>query len=196
MITKRAKIYLLDGENALLNIDRDKLSLSKEGNTTMFFVVDEAPTSFDIAISVGSNMKKVIASTDKDLDLPKPSIRFVKKYIEMYNSGRPIKEVFVEFSTVYPTINPYKDDIVLNEDYESLIEDLKRPVYLPKVNSKNNTIVIRKKVNDIPKDVLSDILLRFTEKFAIRLYESDYTKDPVLFKSLPTFINNWVKEEL
>ena len=195
MITKEAKIILLGADNGIFKLLADEaLELSKEGNTHMFFVVDEAPGTNDVAIQIGEDNKKVIATTDNTLDLPRPSIRFIKKYIELYNKGKAIDSVFVEYIPIYSNLNPYKDTIIFDEEYEKLITNLENLSYIPKINPKNNTIVIRKKVNDIPKDVLKDILLRYTERYAVKLFKEDYTKEPILFKSLPEFIDNYVKE--
>ncbi len=195
MITKEAKIILLGADNGIFKLLADEaLELSKEGNTHMFFVTDEEPGTNDVAIQIGEDNKKVIATTDNTLDLPRPSIRFIKKYIELYNKGKAIDSVFVEYIPIYSNLNPYKDTIIFDEEYEKLITNLENLSYIPKINPKNNTIVIRKKVNDIPKDVLKDILLRYTERYAVKLFKEDYTKEPILFKSLPEFIDNYVKE--
>jgi len=197
MITKKAKIILLGGEGGNLFIDNnDKLSIRRDGNTHMYFVTDEEPGAKDVAVQVNGVNKKVIATNDAMLDLPRPSIRFIKKFVDMYNNNTPIQSVYVEYMPIYGNLNPYKDTIIFDEEYERLINDLGKLVYVPKVNPKNNTIVIRKKVNDIPKDVLNNILLRFTERYAVKLFNENYSKDPILFKDLPNFISNWIKEEL
>lgn len=41
--------------------------------------------------------KKVVATTNIDLNLPKVSIDFIQKYIYDYNKGTPIKKILVEF---------------------------------------------------------------------------------------------------
>jgi len=196
MKTKEAKIIMLGAENGMFNLVGGVLSLSKEGNTDIFLVTDEDASAGDVAVTIDGKNKKVIATTDSSLNLPRPSIRFIKKYISLFNSGKKIESVYVEYTPIYDSLNPYKDDIVFDEEYEVLMRNIENPIYIPKVNPKNNTIVIRKKVNDIPKDVLKDILLRYTERYAAKLFKEDYTKDKVLFKSLPTFIDNYVKEEL
>lgn len=43
------------------------------------------------------NWKKILASTDKSLNLPSPSEQFIQKYIESYNKGNVITEVTVEY---------------------------------------------------------------------------------------------------
>ena len=43
------------------------------------------------------NYKKIVATTDKSLNLPSPSEQFIQKYIESYNKGNVITEVTVEY---------------------------------------------------------------------------------------------------
>lgn len=44
-----------------------------------------------------SNCKKIIATTDSSLGLPRPSDGFITKYIKLYNAGTPITKVMVEY---------------------------------------------------------------------------------------------------
>ena len=53
------------------------------------------------------NCKKIIATTDKSLNLTSPSPEFVLAYIKAYNAGNPITEVMVE----------YEDDIRYEQNY-------------------------------------------------------------------------------
>ena len=197
MITKEAKIVVIGAENGNLLLENDVMKLVKNAGTHhMYIIVDETPSGKDNAIDYNGVYHKVIATTDENLALPSPSVRFLKKFVSLHNAGKVIDTIFVEYVPIYMPFNPYKDDQSLDKEYGELIAYLNNPVYIPKVNPKNNTIVIRKKVNDIPKDVLKDLLLRFAESYAVRLFEGDYTKDPILFKSLPDFVGNWVEEEL
>lgn len=86
------------------------------------------------------NCKKIIATTDKleipyEFDkwsiIPKPSEGFIQKFVNAYNSGNPITEVDVEYEE-------YAEGSYGLSDGEPLI--LERL----KINSKDNTITIKK----------------------------------------------------
>ena len=84
-------------------------------------------------------IKKIIASTDPYLELPKPSNAFIEKYISEYNKGNILEKVLVEYYKGH--VNVYKEStpvdckiIYFNEFGE--FEGLKV--------SKDNTITISK----------------------------------------------------
>lgn len=91
---------------------------------------------------VGSKLKKIIATTDKSLqiikenypkksqrtiiNLPQPSPEFISKYIEEYNKGNIITNVMVEYSTMnkgYTDENdyPYQEIEILKTDSNNCI---------------------------------------------------------------------------
>ena len=85
--------------------------------------------------------KKIIATTDKSLkqeifglgetamcSLPQPSTSFIEKFVEEYNKGNVITEVMVEYERVFK-----HNEFMEREFFDSL-----------KINSKDNTITIRK----------------------------------------------------
>lgn len=74
--------------------------------------------------------KKIISSTDESLGLPKPSDSFISKYIEEYNKGNTITNIWVEYED-----QGYYDAI--DED-KTWVEN-----WQLKVDS-NNTITIKK----------------------------------------------------
>ena len=47
------------------------------------------------------NVSKIIATTNEDLRLPRPSNEFLKAYCEAYNSGKPITEVNIQYNDIY-----------------------------------------------------------------------------------------------
>lgn len=57
----------------------------------------EEDSNEDMLSFINSKCKKVIASTDKSLDLPNLSEGFINKFIKMYNLGTPITNVIVEY---------------------------------------------------------------------------------------------------
>ena len=71
----------------------------------------------------GDWCKKIIATTDESLNLPQPSQQFIQKYIEEYNKGNVITDVLVEYDV-------HKNSFI--------------PLWIPKVNPKDNTITIKK----------------------------------------------------
>jgi hypothetical protein len=80
-------------------------------------------------INIGQ--RKIIATTNKSLGLPQPSLSFIEKYVEEYNKGNIITEVLVE----YVEIDGYGNIENHQTHYRELI---------PKVNPKDNTITIKK----------------------------------------------------
>ena len=102
--------------------------------------------------------KKVIATTDTSLkidnpnydigrlayiNLPQPSKQFIEKYIEEYNKGNIITDVLVE--------------------YEYLLDDRAvLPYWNLKVNTKDNTITIKKLKETYNKEELCQILEKYT----------------------------------
>ena len=102
--------------------------------------------------------KKVIATTDTSLYihqketcylpervfyLPPPSQQFIQKYIEEYNKGHIITDVLVE--------------------YEYLLDDRAvLPYWNLKINTKDNTITIKKLKETYTKEELCQILEKYT----------------------------------
>jgi hypothetical protein len=93
--------------------------------------------------------KKIIASTDKNLGLPFPSESFIIKYIESYNTGKPIVDVLVEYEDVGG--EEWRGDNFEGEPYWNEILKLK-------VNSKDNTITIKKVKDSWSREELDNIL--------------------------------------
>lgn len=100
----------------------------------------------------GPFMKKLVACTDKSLKthsgscfgtmlsgeckhyVPQPSKQFVIAFAEDFNSGKPIGDVMVEYDL--------HEGLAIAQVHEGI--DKIPTAYLPKVNSKDNTITIRK----------------------------------------------------
>lgn len=98
--------------------------------------------------------KKIVASTDKSLNLPEPSPEFIKKFVEEYNKGNLITYVNVDF--IFNTTN---------EDWS------KRPVqlegfYTPKMD-KNNFITITKIKESWNKDEIKELFNKFRKDFPL-----------------------------
>ena len=95
-----------------------------------------------------SNCKKVIASTDKSLDLPEPSKEFVIKFIKEYNNKNIITHVLVEY---------YPED----EDWSELSGAFTIPETL-KVFL-DNTITIRSIKNNYTEAELINAVKKFAK---------------------------------
>lgn len=55
----------------------------------------------------------IIASTDRDLNVPRPSSQFLEKYVEEYNKKQQITKVLIEFESVTnPDIIKTKNNII------------------------------------------------------------------------------------
>ena len=90
-----------------------------------------------------NSAKKIIATTDNSLELPQPSQQFIQKYIEEYNKGHIITDVLVE--------------------YEYLLDDRAvLPYWNLKINTKDNTITIKKLKETYTKEELCQILEKYT----------------------------------
>lgn len=93
--------------------------------------------------------------------LPQPSQQFIEQFIEYYNKGEVITDVLVE--------------------YEG-IEWLDRPLeYFPKINSKDNTITIKKLKDSWSREEVENILYKHTE---------------MMLSGYRDTLDNWIKENL
>ena len=114
----------------------------KEGD---YYIIDDIPELLknNGLKFIDDYCKKVIATTDTSLGLPQPSKQFIEKYIEEYNKGNIITDVLVE--------------------YEYLLDDRAvLPYWNLKVNTKDNTITIKKLKETYNKEELCQILEKYT----------------------------------
>ena len=95
--------------------------------------------------------KKVIATTDVSLGLPQPSQQFIQKYIEEYNEGNVITDVLVEYIPDFNSCFCTKDICNGNNCTKKL-----------KIDSKDNTITIKKVKDNYTKEELCQILEKYT----------------------------------
>lgn len=113
---------------------------------------------------------KVIASTDPTLNLPQPSPQFIQKHIEEYNKGNVINEVMVEY-------------IDYNSDENYRIDNKYNEIKL-KVNSKDNTITIKK---------IKDSWTREEVVKLIKEYHASFASYPTMNLDLR---DNWISKKL
>ena len=125
-----------------------------------YYIIDDVPELLknNGLKFIDDYCKKVIATTDTSLYihqketislpervfyLPQPSKQFIEKYIEEYNKGNIITDVLVE--------------------YEYLLDDRAvLPYWNLKVNTKDNTITIKKLKETYNKEELCQILEKYT----------------------------------
>lgn len=130
------------------------------------------------------DIKKIIATTDNSLfvtqqndylgqaiiQLPQPSETFIQKYVEEHNKGNVITDVMVEYKT-------------MNKGYTNKLDKPYQEIDILKVNSKENTITIKKVKDTFTKE---DLI-----KFGSAVYE-EYTRN----QSMTDFTNKWVENNL
>ena len=92
---------------------------------------------------------KIIATTDTSLNLPQPSQQFIEKYIQAYNKGEIITDVLVEYEADLSTITKV--------DY-----GLQHWDYKLKINSKDNTITIKKLKDNWSREEL-EVIFKLAE---------------------------------
>lgn len=127
------------------------------------------------------NFKKIIATTDQSLlipaytisniPLPQPSQQFIEKYIEEYNEGNVITEVMVEYETKLEWCYSHSGNRIQEKSEPSL-----------KVNSKDNTITIRRTKDSWNRNELAEILNLWSIECGIT--------------DAKETINNWIKDNL
>lgn len=91
------------------------------------YIVFDKNSDESILISV---CKKIIASTDKSLGLPRPSNSFIQKYVEEYNKSSIITEIMVEY---------YKSG---RTNTAGIWDVMQSNIYSPKTKL-DNTIIIK-----------------------------------------------------
>lgn len=105
------------------------------------------------------DFKKIIATTDKSLNLPQPSQSFIEKYIEEYNKGNVITEVMVEYEGICSNCEEYHEQSILCSDRDGF--DAQIEPFRLKVNPKDNTITIRKIKDSWNREEVIRLLLDF-----------------------------------
>jgi hypothetical protein len=125
----------------------------------------------------------IISSTNSNLNLPQPSQSFIEKYISEYNKGNIITDVMVEYTIDYKNeCDCYKADITdgCSNPLHCLI------IELLKVNSKDNTITIKKVKDSWNRDEVK------------QLFTSFLTDHPLHrgIQILNTDIDNWINNNL
>lgn len=121
--------------------------------------------------TVENSSKKIIASTDKTLNLPEPSQKFIEYYVKAHNDGTPITEVNVEYKEY--TV----DGIVWFQESPYSIKHTKKRL---KVNTDNTITIKRVKDSWNRKEVEELCTKAFRTQFGTGKYG----------------IEKWIKENL
>jgi hypothetical protein len=142
--------------------------------------------SLDRLPKTSDGSKKIIATTDKSLKiptenpalhhigineklLPQPSQSFIEKFVEEYNKGNIITDVLVEYEAMNTTI--------VNRTYND---------FEPKINTKDNTITIRKVKDSWSREEL------------LHIVECAWNGGAFWGSSKPNshYFNKWIEENL
>lgn len=125
-------------------------------------------------------LKKVIATTDTSLGLPKPSEGFIKAFIEAYNSGNPITEVDIEYYS-WSDCPEYARVHTMTESNWGA-----QYVGKPKVNPKDNTVTIKKVKNSWNREEVINLI--------DDLWDTVHGR--IDFNISQEVLDNWIKQNL
>lgn len=138
-----------------------------------------------LPLNLTSVNKKIIATTDTSLtekiemlgtgstyifNLPQPSQSFIEKFVEEYNKGNVITEVMVEYN-------------LMNKGYDKPEDYPYQECEILKVNSKDNTITIRKMKDSWNREEVIKLINKISEEVD---FESATQKT----------IDKWIEENL
>lgn len=136
------------------------------GNHTDFKAIKENGCKKIIATTDTSlyiHQKETVSLPERVFYLPQPSQQFIKKYIEEYNKGQQITECLVEYELISNeeyfgnTINP-------DDDVPYFDERLK-------INSKDNTITIKKVKDNYSREEVDRLLDEQASKTTAEMLE-------------------------
>ena len=130
------------------------ISYEEKPDNGDYYIIDDVPELLknNGLVFIDDSCRKVIATTNKTLsqtsrtEIPQPSQQFIQKYIEEYNKDN-------------------KDNIITDVlvEYEYLLDDRTvLPYWNLKVNTKDNTITIKKLKETYTKEELCQILENLT----------------------------------
>lgn len=123
--------------------------------------------------------KKIIATTEKSLNLPKIPQFFIENFVKEYNTGNVIKEVSVKYETKLERVFSHSGNRIQEKSDPFL-----------KVNPKDNTITIRKVKDSFSKEEVIELLRNFNEDFGKLSLYGDFKNTDI-----PKF-NKWIKNNL
>lgn len=161
-------LYILSSDE----IKEDDWCINK--NLDTLYQVKDIPETYNPS----KDWYKIIATTDKSLNLPGISQSFIEKYIEKYNKGKKIEEVNVVY------IDILKESILEIQSKEIISKGR----YQPKV--KDNTISIKKIKTSWNREEVVSLLYKSFEEM------SDWKNEGLTSHNLSLNIKNWIKENL
>lgn len=144
-------------------------STDGESHLCYYYTINGEEISYHV-----SHCKKIIATTDTSLRvpynngdmndliiLPRPSQQFIEEYIEEYNKGNIITDVLIEYETLYSPDNIHWC-IKKNNDWEQGCSKT-----ILKINSKDNTITIKKVKNNWNREEVIELLTKLNHTLDI-----------------------------
>jgi hypothetical protein len=165
--------YCLARKSTLFDYEVSKYDYSEHNGTV--HVMNSNGGSYPI-----SENNKIIATTDKLLNLPQPSPQFIEKYCQEYNKGNMIKEVMVEYT---------------NPTYDDWMENGASPVFpKPKIDSHNYITITRIK-DSWSREEVEAILDNIMNK-AITLSYVEHNKNSRAVYAIPKNDIRTIKENL
>ena len=209
MISTNQKLNSLKGyldKSLLFNYQKEYKTIEAEkgftGHFHLYIISEDKPRAGDWSIYqnkihkcvediVGDEFKKIIATTDKltykcnelkvDYFLPQPSQQFIEKYIESYNKGNIITDVLVGYESKFETIQ---------EGLPGFPEDnISWWNNKIKVNSKDNTIVIKKLKDSWDREEMKKTLSKI-------VFDIEAPNKIEHVKEVQSFIDSWIEENL
>lgn len=166
--------WCVDKHKVVFKQETDKIFSEFTGSKKIIATTDKSliinsiygVDSFDTSIFSGSG-KSEIVKLPQMFNLPQPSQSFIEKFVEEYNKGNQITEVLVEYE--------------VDDGYMEVKSYLK-------VNSKDNTITIRK-----AKDIWNrEEVVLFAEKYARMVQEKEIQLNG--YKAIHN--HKWIEENL
>jgi hypothetical protein len=139
--------------------------------------------------------RKIIATTDSSLIndgfrsdtkilMPQPSQGFLEIYVVEYNKGNQIKEVLVEYEEYCKDISCGKNSCYLTNKCENLGFNLK-------VNSKDNTITIKKVKESWSREEVATLINKFSDDVYNGYYVAKLDVESILDQT-----DIWIEQNL
>lgn len=207
-------LYILSDEEIkegdwILTLEQD--TMEKENKIFQVKKIDMTLRSYNIlgADNVRYSLsysRKIIASTDNlvvdvsthgqsivtPIYLPQPSQSFIEKYITEYNKGNKIEEVLVEYEKLAlygKALLPCSSHNNESNSDMSIYSD-----YL-KVNSKDNTITIKKVKDSWTKDEIDSIKAHIDE-LTVKSFEGWTIDEKMGYLAACISIKEWIEQNL
>lgn len=124
--------------------------------------------------------KGIHSANFKPTGISQPSLSFIQKYVEEYNKGNIIKDVLVEYEIKHQKLATGELIIGSSADYNLQL----------KVNSKDNTITIKKVKDSWSREEISEIVLEY---HMYAFYKNPKQED---YERQRYGVKKWIEENL